>query len=488
MSVEQFLIWAGVTAAGVAATFFATRSKFNRLAGEYQNLAAAIDDSASHLHAVQAELADSQATLESTRSETWELQELKKNSDALAAEVHQNTELMENLKRELEEASRMNAEKEIELHDLLAKLDLYTRIDEFTDCGLFEMPEYLYETSARFTEEIKNVRESQKQLIRDKNAATYPDDTVVFPDKANNKRILDGQVKLMLTAFNVECDKLIGSVKPSNYGRILERIEQLANNIEKSASTLRCGFNLDYVKLKYEECRLQYQFVLKKRDEQEEQRMIREQIREEQKAIKEYEKALKEAEREERIYREMLDRARAELLDVSQEERLIAEQRIADLEAKLADAEAREERAKSMAEQTRKGHVYVISNIGSFGDNIFKIGLTRRLEPMDRIKELGDASVPFTFDVHAMIYVDDAPALEAALHREFSAMRVNAVNYRKEFFCADLQSIEAAVTRICGTDVEFQRTALAEEYYESCRLRREILEAAEEDDEVLYAQ
>ena len=158
------------------------------------------------------------------------------------------------------------------------------------------------------------------------------------------------------------------------------------------------------------------------------------------------------------------------LAQANEQERSEMEQRIAILEQQLAEAEAKEERAKSMAEQTRKGHVYVISNIGSFGEDVYKIGLTRRLEPMDRVKELGDASVPFPFDVHAMIYTDDAPALETALHREFHSQRVNAINLRKEFFNVDLEEIKDAVEKIAGVDAEFKMTALAEDYYESLRL------------------
>ena len=146
------------------------------------------------------------------------------------------------------------------------------------------------------------------------------------------------------------------------------------------------------------------------------------------------------------------------------------QERITELEQQLAEAEDKEARAKSMAEQTRKGHVYVISNIGSFGENVYKIGLTRRLEPLDRVKELGDASVPFLFDVHAMVYVDDAPSLEKALHNKFSKQRVNAINRRKEFFNTDLESIKKAVQEIAGLDAEFTMTASAEEYYETKRL------------------
>src|SRR5690606_16842858 len=132
------------------------------------------------------------------------------------------------------------------------------------------------------------------------------------------------------------------------------------------------------------------------------------------------------------------------------------------------------ERAKSLAEQTRRGHVYVISNIGSFGENVYKIGMTRRLDPLDRVKELGDASVPFYFDVHAIIFADDAPALETALHRKFRPHRVNAVNLRKEFFRIDLKHIQKAVEELSDEEADFTTTIAAEEYFETKRLREPV--------------
>jgi hypothetical protein len=141
------------------------------------------------------------------------------------------------------------------------------------------------------------------------------------------------------------------------------------------------------------------------------------------------------------------------------------------LEQQLLEAQDKEERAKSLAEQTRRGHVYVISNIGSFGDEVYKIGLTRRLEPIDRVKELGDASVPFPFDVHAIVYSEDAPNLEATLHRKFNHRRVNAVNRRKEFFRVTLDDVKTVVDEMCDKETEFRVTAVAEEYYETLRLQ-----------------
>jgi vacuolar-type H+-ATPase subunit I/STV1 len=471
MSIEQILGWVALSGLTAVIAYVATRVWANRQVVEYKTLTEAVKNTTEELKQLESEVGDASAKLEIINNDTLALQKLKKNADQLNLEVDENRAALESLSHDIVELEKSRDLRSQDVHDLMAKLDLYTRIDEYTENGLFEVPQYLYETSERFAEEIKRLREKQKELIKGKIAIQLASGVVVHPDKSNNKRILEGQIKLMLTAFNIECDSLIGNVKPSNYSRTLERIEKLANNIEKSAATLHCGFNLDYIELKYEECRLQHQYKLKKQEEQEEQKQIREQIREEQRAVKEYERALAQAEKEERLYRQMLQKAREELIKSSEEDRLATELRISDLEAKLAEAEAKEQRAKSMAEQTRRGHVYIISNLGSFGDNVYKIGLTRRLDPLDRVKELGDASVPFRFDIHAIIYAEDAPQLEAALHREFSNYRVNAVNHRKEFFRVDLNAIKDAVARISTADAEFKMTALAEEYHETRRLQ-----------------
>ncbi|EDM67820.1 hypothetical protein PE36_17685 [Moritella sp. PE36] len=485
---NNLLIVIAVAVSVIIASYLITKSHFNKKLNEYKNnvnskldtyksLDEALAQTQEELTLTLNELNAQTKELDRVRIETVELQELKKNEKQLLECVQLHTSAISKLKVDEEKLvlslSNLGAEQE----ELMRMLDLYSRLDEYTSCGHFEMPDYLYETSVRFAEEIKDVRVQQKEMIKEKKAVTYPDTTIISNDKSFNKKILSGQVKLMLTAFNTECDFLIGKVSPSSFGRTLERIEKLANTLEKSAATLECGFDISYVELKFEECKLQYQYTLKKQEEIAEQKLIKEQIREEQRAIKEYERVVAEAEKEEKMYRDLLDKARKELSGISENERAIAELRITQLEQQLLDAEAKENRAKSMAQQTRKGHVYVISNIGSFGEDVYKIGMTRRLEPMDRVKELGDASVPFPFDVHAMIYAEDAPALETALHRTFTSLRVNAVNLRKEFFQVDLDSIKEAVDNIDGMDVEFKMTALAEDYYESLRLQERLAAA-----------
>ncbi|MEZ6164441.1 MAG: GIY-YIG nuclease family protein [Phycisphaerales bacterium] len=154
------------------------------------------------------------------------------------------------------------------------------------------------------------------------------------------------------------------------------------------------------------------------------------------------------------------------------------EAQLAEMEARLLEAEEKNQRAISMAQLTKRGHVYIISNVGSFGDNVYKIGLTRRLEPLDRVKELGDASVPFAFDVHAMIMSDDAPALERELHNHFLLKQINKVNHRKEFFRASLQEIREELESL-GVETKWTMAAEAAEYRESLAIEKIIVENPE---------
>lgn len=424
------------------------------------------------------DLRDRRTELSIIETRTTELVDLEKRSHEIREVLENGKSRRAALDREIEERQSTVDSLGTQVHDLKSDLDLYSRIADFVDFGHFEDPEYLYETSARYAEEIKRVRERQKRMIADGEAIELPDDISVEGSSQTGSQILAGQAKMMLRAFDIECDLLIGKTTPGNFARTLERIEKVADALEKMAISLMCGFSTRYVELKFEECRLCYEYRLKKSAEEDEQRAIREQMREEQQAIREFEKAVSDAEREESLYQRLLEKARGQLQAATDAARAEVEAKVQLLEEQLREAHEKGERARSMAEQTRRGHVYVISNIGSFGDDVFKIGLTRRLDPLERVKELGDASVPFPFDVHAVIYSEDAPALEAALHRRFDGARLNAVNRRKEFFRASLTEIRATVEELWGADADFRTTALAEEYYETMRLQGSIVQAA----------
>ncbi len=409
-------------------------------------------------------LSQKQNELEIVELRTQKLQELEKKASDIEQQLFSNSRQKEEIQKEL------IALKE-KLQDLKSNIDLYSRVEDFINYGLYETPKYLYETPERYQAEIKSIRDKQKILIREQRAVDIVDEIQVDGSTKTAKAILTGQVRLMLRAFNVESDLLFEKLNPSNFDRTLERIEKIAEALEKNTLSISNGISLEYVHLKFKECQLMYEYKLRKAEHDEEQRLIREQIREEQRAQREFDKAIKEAEKEELLYRNLLEKAKRQLGNSHETEKGELEANIKILELQLKEAMDKEERAKSLAQQTRRGHVYIISNIGSFGENIYKIGLTRRLDPLDRVKELGDASVPFLFDVHAIIFSDDAPAMETALHRKFNHMRVNAVNRRKEFFRVSLEEIKSAVTEIYGFEAEFKMTALAEDYYETLRLQ-----------------
>lgn len=222
-------------------------------------------------------------------------------------------------------------------------------------------------------------------------------------------------IEFVLDAFNGKVDTIMAKVKHDNYGKLVQQLEDAFRLVNHNGKAFRNARIVPrYFDVMVDQLKMAVAVQELKRIDQEEQRRIKELIREEERARREFEKALREAEKEEKMLQKAMEEAEKKLAAAAEEERSGLEEQLAMLRERLSEAEAREQRAKSMAEQTKQGHVYVISNIGSFGEEVFKIGLTRRLEPKDRVKELGDASVPFEFDVHAMIHSDDAPRLAEA--------------------------------------------------------------------------
>ena len=342
---------------------------------------------------------------------------------------------------------------------------------EIQSFGLYES-QFDFDTSEQFKDEIRRNRDRQKEMVRGKAAAVCSTEWMVQGSRAKGKQMETKQLKLMLRAFNGECGAAITKARFDNVDRIQDRIQKSFDAINKLGEPNHCEIVEGYLVLKDKELHLNYEYALKKQREKEEQRAIREQMREEERARKEIEKAQAEAEKEEVRFEKALEKARAEMERAQDSKRDALIKKIALLEEQFEAAHDKKAKAISRAQLTKSGHVYVISNIGSFGGDVCKIGMTRRLEPMDRVKELGDASVPFPFDVHAMVYCEDAPDLENKLHDRFSDKQVNLVNHRKEFFEVGLDEVQMAVSDY-APDVDFITTAVAEEYRESSAIRRE---------------
>lgn len=274
--------------------------------------------------------------------------------------------------------------------------------------------------------------------------------------------------------FDVLSENIVANIPKVGYDESLDKLmktKTLCENHMKVRSKRNEGnvlFYTDYVNLKLEELKLTSDIHLLRERIKEEKRIERERLADEMKAQREFERELRRARADEEEARKALERAQVEAAkEAADKERFAKLQgQIEKLQAALKEAEERGQRIMSMAQQTRQGWVYIISNIGSFGEGIYKIGLTRRLDPMERVYELGDASVPFPFDVHAFIFSEDAPALETALHQAFDRYKVNSVNWRKEYFKVPLEDIKAKVKEL-GYEVEFEDYAYAPQFRDS---------------------
>ena len=354
---------------------------------------------------------------------------------------------------------------------LLKEVSLLEENLEDISYGIYK-PHFTYATSDEYKESLIKSVEKQKETIRLEKATLCAHNWIVEGSAEKGKKMVKEASKLMLRAFNGECDAAIAKVTWNNISNMEARIAKAFEALNKLGSTNKISITDYYRDLKLEELWLEFELQKKIQAEKEEQRSIREQMREEENALKELEKAAKDAQIEEERYEKALEKAKLEVEKASGAELEKLNAKIAELNANLENAHTQKERAISQAQLTKSGHVYIISNIGSFGDNIYKIGMTRRLEPLDRVKELGDASVPFDFDVHGMIYSDNAPALENTLHRHLENKRLNLANTRAEFFVTSIDEIEQIIQEFNLT-VKLTKLAEAKEFRESNSIREE---------------
>lgn len=315
--------------------------------------------------------------------------------------------------------------------------------------------------------ELKAARAKVKAMVKNDVAAEC--DYV----EANRR---DTAIRFVVDAFNGKVDSILSTVKHDNFGKLSQQIKDAYTVVNTNGEAFR-NARITEIYLEARLTELKWAVVAHelKKQEQEEQRRIKERIREEEKARREYERAIKEAAREEEVVQKAMAKLQEQLARSSEAERAKYEAQLLEMQEKLRLAEEKGQRALSMAQQTKSGHVYIISNIGSFGEHVYKIGLTRRLDPHERVRELGDSSVPFEFDVHALIKSDDAPALENQLHKHFVLHQVNKVNHRKEFFRCDLATIRSEVETL-GLETHWTMAAVAQDYRETVAIEKKIAE------------
>jgi hypothetical protein len=362
---------------------------------------------------------------------------------------------------------------------LRAELSVLEQTSEDISFGLYD-PIFSFASPEDYKRRLIEVRDQQRALIRDDQAVHYGVARTAGGSGVASHR--DGEqlqrqyAKLLLRAFNGECDAAAAKVTWNNAARMIERVKHAFDAINKLGSAMQIELAKPYRELKLEELRLEHEFEQNRRDQQEEQRAIREQQREETHVQLALERERKQAEHDEAYAQGALDQAYRDLATAPSSEVTAWRARIAAVESELRDARQRKDRAILRDDQPRAGHVYILSNVGSFGETVYKIGMTRRDNPMERVHELSE-SVPFSFDVHAMIPSPDAPALEARLHRQFHHRRVNLVDPRRGFFHVTLDEIEA-FARSQGIAIQLAKLPEARQYRETLELRRKASERA----------
>lgn len=328
-------------------------------------------------------------------------------------------------------------------------------------------PKYECVNSAEYADKISIVREKQKKAIKMKDALSFFDQWTLDGSKTKGQAMNNDNMKMVLRAFNNECDVLINKAKFNNIDKIRDQIKKSASAIDKLSTRNKISINQSYINLKIEELELVYEYQCKKQDEKDAIRQARAEEREQVKLQKEIEDAKKVINKELAHYTNAKEKLIVQLESSNAEDKILLNKKIEEMDKKLEEIDKSLKEIDYREANQRAGYVYIISNIGAFGKNIYKIGMTRRLEPQDRIDELGDASVPFTFDVHAMIFSDDAPKLESALHAAFEKNKVNMINGRKEFFNVSLDEIEKIIRKNHDKLVEIKKEPDAEQYRET---------------------
>ena len=402
---------------------------------------------------------------ELTRLGALPIVELERRRQALAVEVTEQERKLQTRTAEIEaEIARCCAQGELERQNLEQKLDALRKdivateeIAVLQEAGLYQCRHPLSDSVA-YSKELEKLMDQIKSMTKKDGGAVHASTSwTVNNSAAEGRTMLREYSKLMLRAYNAEADNLVRGMKPYKLKRAIERLEKVAATIERLGRTMNMRIAADYHRLRIRELELTADYLNQLAEEKAREREERARVKEEMAAQKELERE-RERLRKERSHCANALQALINAGDESGAARV--REHLADVDRALEDVDYR-------AANIRAGYVYVISNIGSFGDRLVKIGMTRRLNPRERIDELGDASVPFRFDVHALFFSTDAVGIESQLHQRLGDRRVNLVNRRREFFYATPAEVREHLLALTGELLQYDELAEAAEFRQS---------------------
>lgn len=321
------------------------------------------------------------------------------------------------------------------------------------EVGLYDY-ENPAESSVKLKEQLAANKQKQKQMVRDGKAVKHITNFTFNNSAAQGNRMLSDMAKMALSLYNAEAENCVKNMKAGNLDTNVARLNRCAERIERFGKMVSLAISKAYQQLRVKELSLTAMYLQAVQAEKEAEKERRAELREQAKAQKELDAEMARLRKEQEHYQNVLQRMREQGDNAE----------VAKLEEKLAQIDKAVNDVDYRSANIRAGYVYVISDIGAFGERMVKIGMTRRLDPMDRVRELSDASVPFRFDVHALFFSKDAVSLETMLHHEFEDRRVNKVNARKEFYYVTPQEVLDKLREKDIAVVEFRVEPEAEEY------------------------
>ena len=403
---------------------------------------------------------------------------LQKQIDGLTSSLKLGKSIQD-LQPVLHNLEQSIANKRTEVQKLKEQVASYEDQIDLESYGLYT-PHYSFENSLTYKEKLKEVRQRQKDLIRNDKAGIIFQAYSLNGSDSKGRSLQRKNIKQLVRSFNVECEAAINKATYSNMDRIQKRIQRSFEQLNKLNKPNGVKLSGNYLQLKLEELHLAFEYAAKKEEEKEKLREEREKEREEKKAQAEIARKRKAVEKERAKQAKHFEQAQSllkeKMANVNKDDAKYKslQEEVNKLKAQLDDLDKQSASLDYRENHSTAGYVYIISNIGSFGKNIFKIGVTRRLEPLDRIRELSSASVPFKFDVHALIFSDDAYKLETNLHNYFDKQRVNKVNNRKEFFDITIDQIKDALSKYYNRTFDFHEIPEAEEYRKSLEIAKSL--------------
>ena len=422
--------------------------QYQEARGEIARLSEELVRLSGELTAAQAGQANLQAFVDAHGGKAaWEADQAADHARQALQQVRtQCAEQEQGIRADLERLINEEAALQEKLHPMRVQVKL-------EEAGFTEY-DHPAKDSVELAAALRDLRKDVQMAVRSYSAVESLDDFEPPHTKSGRNKLAKDSARLALMAFNSQVDSIIEAASARNYEASLAKIFKAAEVVERQCTVTGVRIKPNYVELRARELQLAVDHLKAKQLEKELEKERKAELREQAKAERELQAERERLEKERQHYLNVLKTVE-EIGDEAETARL--KQQIVEIEKGINDVEKREA-------NIRAGYVYVISNIGSFGERMVKIGMTRRLDPMDRVRELGDASVPFNFDVHALFFSDDAVSVETALHHRFADKRVNRINARREFFYATPAEVREALKDIAGNLLEFTEEPEAEQY------------------------